>query len=162
MKVSKEDDKKFLIIKSFLSSSSIFKLIFKPTHNTFYRGQVDYAETAESLLSLPNPYLDNFFSDKKSTFRRFRGNVVQSESAESTEIFKSWRFFIFLYWSLKGTALIRQITNNECLRDNATIISQYLSILVSRDPCYLSSKKLVWFNFLLFCTLGTSFNSVKK
>ena len=40
--------------------------------------------------------------------------------------------------------------NNECLKSNATRISQSLSILVSHDPCcYLSSKKLVWFNFQL-------------
>ena len=32
--------------------------------------------------------------------------------------------------------MIRQITNNECLRGNATRISQYLSILVSRNPCF--------------------------
>ena len=56
----------------------------------------------------------------------------------------------FSLYSLKGFALIRQITNNECLRGNATRISQYLSILVSNDPyCYLSSKKLVWLNLLL-------------
>ena len=73
------------------------------------------------------------------------------------------KIFIFLYWSLKVTALILQITNNECLRGNATRISQFLSIFASHDPYfYLSSKKLVWFNILLFCTLGTSFNSVKK
>ena len=46
--------------------------------------------------------------------------------------------------------MIRQITNNECLKGNATRISQCISILVSRDPCCcLSSKKLVWLNFLL-------------
>ena len=54
---------------------------------------------------------------------------MQSEIAESAEIFKSCRFVIFLYQSLKVTALIRQITNKECLRGNATRISQYLSIL---------------------------------
>ena len=77
--------------------------------------------------------------------------------------FLTWRFFSFLYWSLKGTALICQITNNECLRGNATKMSQFLSILVSRDPCcYLSSKKLAWINCLSFCRLRASFNSVKK
>ena len=55
------------------------------------------------------------------------------------------------------------MTINECLRGNATRISQFLSILVSREPCcYLSSKKLAWINFLLFCRLGTSFNTGKK
>ena len=64
--------------------------------------------------------------------------------------FKSWSFFIFLYWSREGTVLIHQVTNNKCLRNIATKISQSLSILVSRDPCCcLSSKKLVWLNFLL-------------
>ena len=53
-------------------------------------------------------------------------------------------FYLVIIQSLKGTALIRQITNNECLRGNVTRISQFISIFVSRDPCfYLSSKKLV-------------------
>ena len=43
---------------------------------------------------------------------------MQSESTESVEIFKSWRISTFLYWSLKGTAFIRQITNNECQKTN--------------------------------------------
>ena len=63
------------------------------------------------------------------TFRQFRGFVVQSESLESAEIFKSWRFFIFLYWSLKVTALIREITNNECLKGNATKIINFYQFL---------------------------------
>ena len=51
---------------------------------------------------------------------------------------------------VKVLLLIRQVTNNECMRGNETIISQYLSFLVSRDPCCcLSSKKLIWLNFLL-------------
>ena len=98
-----------------------------------------------------------------STFRWFCRFVVQSESAESAKIFRSWRFFIFLYWSPKFTTLERQITNNECLRGKATRIYQFILILVSRDPCsYFSSEKLALFNFLLFCTLESSFNSVKK
>ena len=97
------------------------------------------------------------------TFRRFREFIAQSKSAESTEIFKSWRFFIFLYWSRKGTVLIHQTTNSKCLRNIATRISQFLSVLVSRDPCfYFPSKKLVRFNFMVFCTLGTSFSFVKR
>ena len=60
--------------------------------------------------------------------------------SKSAEIFKSWRFVICLYQSLRGFALKRQITNNECLKGNATRISQYLPILVS--CCCLSSKKL--------------------
>ena len=63
-----------------------------------------------------------------STFRWFREFAVQSESEELAEIFKSWRFFIFLYLSLKGTAFILQITNNQCLRGNVTRINQFLSI----------------------------------
>ena len=125
-------------------------------------GEIDFAESAEIFLSLPDQINYNFFfQTRKTNFRQFRWFLVQRESAESAKIFKSWRSFIFLYWSLKGTVLVRQITNNECLRDIATRISQFLSILVSRDPyCYLSIKKLVWFNFLLFCTLGASWNSV--
>ena len=73
------------------------------------------------------------------------------------KIIKSWKFFIFLYRSLKVTGFIRQIINNKYLRDNPTRFSQSLSTLVSLDLCcYLSSEKLVWFSFLLFCTLWTS------
>ena len=91
---------------------------------------------------------------------RIRGG---EESAELPEFSKSWRFPIFLYWSFKITALKRQITNNQCLRGSATTIMRSVSVLLSLDPCfYLSSKKLIWFKFLLFCTLGTSFNSIKR
>ena len=70
---------------------------------------------------------------------------MQGESPESAEMFRSWRFFVFLYWSIKVTASIREITNNECLRCNTTRLSQFLSILVSRDPsCYLKAKS--WFD----------------
>ena len=87
---------------------------------------------------------------KKSDLPPIHGFVVQSESTKLVEIFKSWRFVIFLYWRLKCTALIRQVTNNKCLRGIATRISQSLSVLVSCDPCcYLSSEKLTWSSFLL-------------
>ena len=88
------------------------------------------------------------------TFLQFHWFTVHSESAEWAEIFKSWRFFIFLYWSLKGTALIRQITNNECQRGIATRISQSLSILVSRDPDVIFQVKS-WSDtvFWWFCRL---------
>ena len=46
--------------------------------------------------------------------------VLQGKSAESAEIFKSWRLFVFLYWILKVTTLIRQITSNRCLGGYAT------------------------------------------
>ena len=58
--------------------------------------------------------------------------------------------------------MIQQITNNECLRDLATRISQFLSIFVSRDPCcYLQVKSWSDSTFQ-FCTLGTSFNPAKR
>ena len=85
---------------------------------------------------------------------------MQSKSAESAEIFTSSRFFIFLYRILKGTALIFQITNKECLRSNITRISQSLSILVSCDPCcYLSSKKNGLIQLLKFQGFKFSYTS---
>ena len=72
-----------------------------------------------------------------STFLQFLVFVVQGESAESAKIFKSWRYFVFRFWSLKFAALIREITNNECLKGSITRISQFLSILVSRNPCFV-------------------------
>ena len=128
-----------------------------------FSSQTKYSPSIITYAQGVNSYLEFFFRQvRRATFRQFRRFIVQSESAESVEIFKYWRFLIFLYWSLKGTVLIRQITNNECLRNLATKISQFLSILVSRAPCcYPQSKKLVWFNFSLFCTLGTSCNRNK-
>ena len=76
-----------------------------------------------------------------STFRWFCGFVVQRESAESKETFKFWRFFVFLYWSLKVTALERQIINNECLRGNAARINQLVSILDHVTPVVIFQVK---------------------
>ena len=100
-------------------------------------------ELVSALLKIIQPFIW-YYCKVFSTFCWFCRFVVQSESAELAEIFKSWRFFIFLYWSLKGTASMCQITNNECLRGSTTRISQSLSILVSHNPCcYFSSKKQV-------------------
>ena len=46
-----------------------------------------------------NPYLYIFFFRwvRKENFCQFYWLVVKRESAESTEIFKSWKFFVFLY-----------------------------------------------------------------
>ena len=116
-----------------------------------FSSQVKYSPPIITFVHRVNPYLQIFFRwVRKATFCRFCGFVVESESAESAEIFKSWRPFAFLYKSLEGTALILQITNSECLRGNATRINQFLPIPVSRDPCcYFSSEKLVWSSFLL-------------
>ena len=55
-----------------------------------FPSQTKYSPPIIVFVHGAKPYLEIFFQiTKKTTFRRFRGFVVQGESAESTEIFKS-------------------------------------------------------------------------
>ena len=63
-----------------------------------FSSQTKYSPPIITFVSVVNPYLQNLFRwIRKATFHRFCGFVVESESAESAEIFTSWRFFVFLY-----------------------------------------------------------------
>ena len=131
----------------------------------FFPSQTKYSPPIITFVQGVNSYLEIVSPDKQENQPSANSAELQCRANPRNR----WKFlsiedFLFLFIEvLKGTVLIRQITNNECLRGIATRINQFLSIFVSRDPCFhLSSKKLALFNFLLFCTLGITFNTLKK
>ena len=111
----------------------------------FVPSQTKYSSPITTFVQGVNSYLEIFSSDKQENQPSANSAELQCRANPRNR----WKFlsiedFLFLFIEvLKDTVLIRQITNNECLRGIATRISQFPSIFVSRDPCcFLSSEKL--------------------